>query len=48
MFDETDDPQPTDPPTGTGGGDGTTPTNPEEAQLDRSTDPPTTTGGGTA
>lgn len=47
MFDETNDPQPTDPPTGTGGGN--TPTNdPEDApaEAQANTDPPTGTGGG--
>lgn len=43
MFDETTNPQPTDPPTGTGGGGNLE--EPETADV-QPTDPPTGTGGG--
>ena len=49
MFDESSNPQPTDPPTGgTGGGGGNIATDVEEPQLDEApaTDPPTGTSGG--
>jgi hypothetical protein len=48
MFDESSNPQPTDPPTGTGTGGGTLATDVEEPQLDeaQATDPPTGTGTG--
>ena len=47
MFDESNTPQPTDPPTGTGGG-GNIATDLEEPEIDQAefTDPPTGTGGG--
>ena len=47
MLDETNNPLPTDPPTGTGGG--TTLTVPEDdlpPDAEASSDPPTGTGGG--
>jgi hypothetical protein len=45
MSDETNNPQPTDPPTNTGGGGSG---DAEETQLSeaKATDPPTNTGGG--
>jgi hypothetical protein len=45
MLDETTNPQPTDPPTGTGGGGGNL-EEPETADVQPPTDPPTGTGGG--
>jgi hypothetical protein len=45
MSDTTTDPQPTDPPTNTGGGTTSTDTQTGDS---RTTDPPTNTGGGTA
>lgn len=46
MSDSTNDPQPVDPPTNTGGGTPSSePQEPEEAQI-QSADPPTNTGGG--
>jgi hypothetical protein len=47
MFDETNNPQPTDPPTGTGGGGNTASDLEEPETADAlATDPPTGTGGG--
>ena len=49
MFDESNNPQPTDPPTGTGGGGklATDLEEPEDAEeAAQMTDPPTGTGGG--
>ena len=45
MFDNPNDPQPTDPPTNTGGG---TSTDADEIESgdSKATDPPTNTGGG--
>jgi len=49
MFDESTNPQPTDPPTGTGtGGGSNVASEPDEPQLDevQATDPPTGSGSG--
>ena len=49
MLDETNNPQPTDPPTGTGtGGGSNVASEPDEPQLDevQATDPPTGSGTG--
>ena len=46
MSDTPIDPQPTDPPTNTGGGGGTSPGEPEEDVALLDTDPPVNTGGG--
>ena len=45
MFDTENDPQPSDPPTNTGGGS-TAPLTEDETVEARSSEPPTNTGGG--
>jgi len=46
MSDTLNDPQPTDPPTNTGGGGTSTDTEEIQTSEAKATDPPTNTGGG--